>query len=486
MPTYTRTRTGCFTCREDGYKCDEQKPHCGRCLRLGKTCKGYGVRLKWHTLETPTTTKKTSSTASRKKNRKSPGTASTITTNITSTEGNTSPVSQTSTSSSPRSLLAIKRSSSSPSPFSYVPSDISFDDRRLLDHWSSLATVISMGTSGSGGEGNPFLVHLTPMLMQSEALRAVVCSMAASHLAVLRGHDRALHTVALQQRLRAASALRQTIEFSDAEPTLAAILMLQVSDRLFATEARIDHLAGAKAVVAKKGKFADWTGSRAQFLLSLCYYHDVLSSISRGTSPLFEFDDSLPVEGLASMVELTKLLRLVSQISGMVAMRGDPDALDARGREIEAALSCVVPDPPDEVEMDAVAHTTVAYKHAAFIYLYRAWYNIGAPHPLTRVHIEKTLHHLGCVPSSAPIISAHVWPTWTAGCEAIRPGLRQFVLERFDQMYEARHFPSLLRTKSDIQDVWVVKDAQRELSGVDNVDCIKVILQQRQREADLA
>ncbi|KAK8054635.1 hypothetical protein PG994_009702 [Apiospora phragmitis] len=466
MPPYTRTRTGCFTCREDGYKCDEQKPHCGRCLRLGKACKGYGVRLKWHTLETPTTAKTTKSPT--RKSRKSPGAAST-TTDDASSRSSLSPVGL----KSPQSLLVIN------SP-SYMPSDIRPEDRRLLDHWTGLATVISMGT---GGE-NPFLVHLTPMIMQSEALRAVVCSMAASHLAVLRD-DRAFQTVALQQRLRAASKLRQTIEFSDAEPTLAAILMLQVSDRLFATDARIDHLAGAKAVVSKRGKFADWTGSRAQFLLSLCYYHDVLSSISRGTSPLFDFDDSLPVEGLSCMRELTKLLRLVSQISGMVDL--GPDALDARGRQIEEALTRI-PDPPaeDEVHMDAVVHTTLAYKHAAFIYLYRAWRNIGAPHPLTRVHIEKTLHHLGCVPSSAPIISAHVWPTWTAGCEAISPHLRQFVLERFDQMYEARHFPSLVRTKSDIQDVWLVKDAGRERSGVDKVDCIKVILQQRQREADLA
>ncbi|KAK8001136.1 hypothetical protein PG991_013358 [Apiospora marii] len=468
MPPYTRTRTGCFTCREDGYKCDEQKPHCGRCLRLGKACKGYGVRLKWHTLETPATAKTTKSTS--RKSRKSPGAAST-TTDGSSSRSSSSPIGL----KSPQSLLVIK------SP-SYIPSDIRPEDVQLLNHWTSLASVISMGT---GGE-NPFLVHLTPMIMQSEALRAVVCSMAASHLAVLRD-DHSFQTVALQQRLLAASKLRQTIEFSDAEPTLAAILMLQVSDRLFATDTRIDHLAGAKAVVTKKGKFADWTGSRAQFLLSLCYYHDVLSSISRGTSPLFDFDDSLPVEGLSCMLELTQVLRLVSQISAMVGL--DPEALDARGRQIEAALgqvSAVDPPAEDEVHMDAVAHTTLAYKHAAYIYLYRAWRNIGAPHPLTKGHIERTLHHLGCVPSSAPIISAHVWPTWTAGCEAMAPHLRRFVLERFDQMYEARHFPSLVRTKSDIQDVWLAKDAQRELSGVDSVDCIKVILQQRQREADLA
>ncbi|KAK7956411.1 uncharacterized protein PG986_005633 [Apiospora aurea] len=304
----------------------------------------------WQTLETPATAKTTKSTASRKsrksttsrKSRKSPGAASTTTDGSGSSRSSSSPIGL----KGPQSLQVIKRSPS------YIPSDIRPEDLRLLDHWTSLATVISMGT---GGE-NPFLVHLTPMII---------------HLAVLRD-DRSLQTVALQQRLLAVSRLRQTIEFSDAEPTLAAILMLHLSDRLFATDTRIDHLAGAKAVVTKKGKFADWTGSRAQFLLSLCYYHDVLSSISRGTSPLFDFDDSLPVEGLSYILEVTKVLRLMSQISGMVGL--GPKALDVAGRHIEEALGQVSPDPPaeDEVYINAVAHTTLIYKHAAFIYLYRA------------------------------------------------------------------------------------------------------------------
>ena len=47
MATHKRSRTGCWTCREAGYKCDELKPFCGRCTRLRITCKGYGIKLKW-------------------------------------------------------------------------------------------------------------------------------------------------------------------------------------------------------------------------------------------------------------------------------------------------------------------------------------------------------------------------------------------------------------------------------------------------------
>lgn len=45
--TISRLRTGCWTCRRRGYKCDEAKPHCKNCLRLSLNCEGYAIRLKW-------------------------------------------------------------------------------------------------------------------------------------------------------------------------------------------------------------------------------------------------------------------------------------------------------------------------------------------------------------------------------------------------------------------------------------------------------
>lgn len=39
--------TGCWTCRSRKVKCDEQKPHCQKCIQRDLECEGYGLRLTW-------------------------------------------------------------------------------------------------------------------------------------------------------------------------------------------------------------------------------------------------------------------------------------------------------------------------------------------------------------------------------------------------------------------------------------------------------
>ncbi|KAI1390486.1 fungal-specific transcription factor domain-containing protein [Hypoxylon trugodes] len=445
MP-FSRTRTGCFTCREDGYKCDEKKPFCGRCIRLNKACKGYGVRLKW---QTPEGLSKSKLTKNKRHQRRSPDDETIV---------------------PDPSRQVIK-----PDPSCIIPNDVRPLDRYLLNHWSTtLATMVSMVSAPR----NPFLIHLSPMTSHSIALRSILCSIAACHLAILKNDD-SLHTLATRHRLIAVSSLRQTIQIDSPELSLAAILMLQVSDRLFIMDTGVDHLSGAKALISQGGVNGR-NSSNASFLLSLFSYYDVLTSVSRGTSPVFEFDGRFPIEGIESMRELTSVLRIVGQISRMRSQVGEE--LDASGRAVEEILNTL--DESDGTIGDA-GLTVQAYKHAAFVYLYRVWYNQGAPHPIALKHVRSCLSHLDSVPVSSPLVSAQVWPLWTSGCETIDPDQRQFVRDRIDAMYEARHLPSLRRIKQDIMDVWKIKDEQRNAIGVDNVDCIKAILQRRQREADL-
>ncbi|VUC29260.1 unnamed protein product [Clonostachys rosea] len=48
---HSRTFTGCRTCRKRHAKCDEAKPECGACRRLGLDCGGYLSQLSWITQE---------------------------------------------------------------------------------------------------------------------------------------------------------------------------------------------------------------------------------------------------------------------------------------------------------------------------------------------------------------------------------------------------------------------------------------------------
>ncbi|CDR44424.1 CYFA0S14e02586g1_1 [Cyberlindnera fabianii] len=40
-----RVRTGCWTCKKRRRKCDEGKPECNNCVKSGRTCEGYGLKL---------------------------------------------------------------------------------------------------------------------------------------------------------------------------------------------------------------------------------------------------------------------------------------------------------------------------------------------------------------------------------------------------------------------------------------------------------
>ncbi|KAI0160064.1 fungal-specific transcription factor domain-containing protein [Hypoxylon sp. FL1284] len=443
MP-FSRTRTGCFTCRDDGYKCDEQKPFCGRCVRLQKACKGYGVRLKW---QAPQGAPK-SRTAKSKQRQKG---------------------------ALPTACCESKGAVVRPDPSCIIPNDVNPINRYLLHHWSTtLASMVSMVPSPQ----NPFLVHLTPMISCSTPLRSVLCSVAACHLAILRRDD-SLYTLAIRHRLVAVSSLRRTIRTDFSELSLAAILMLQVSDKLFTVDSGVDHLSGAKAVISQGG-IDRWNSSSASFLLSMCSYYDILASVSRGVSPVFELDGKFPIEGIESMKELTSVLRVVGQISRM--RDHDGEDFDAQGHAIEKTLEAL--DQTDTASGD-VAHTVKAYKDAASIYLYRVWRNQGAPHPSALKHARRCLAELALVPVVSPLVSAQVWPLWTAGCESIDDDQRQYVRDRMSAMYEARHLPSLRRIQQDIEEVWKIKDKQRSLIGVDNVDCITAILRSRHREADI-
>lgn len=337
---------------------------------------------------------------------------------------------------------------------------------------------------------NPFLVHLTPMMLRSSALRSAVSSMAAGHLAVLRSSSSSsdsnsnnnMRALASRHMLHAVSSLRSTIQSADPQLSLAAILILQISDRLLETDSRVDHLAGARAVIAHSGGPASWTSPAARFLLSLCFYHDVMSSVSRAARPLLGGSAGCvaPLEDADSLARLTELVSVVGAISRMQGQSGQ--AHQRRGLAIRESLLRPAPAAPD----DDMENTIQAYRHAAVIYLYRVWDDDASALPPPKpAHARECIRHLLRVPVSSPSASAHAWPLWTAGCESVDPEPRGLVLDRLREMYESRRLPSLLRAREDMREVWAAKDAAREEFGTEDVDCCKVILHNRHREADL-
>jgi hypothetical protein len=488
MATHKRSRTGCWTCRGAGYKCDEQKPYCGRCVRLKITCKGYGVKLKWQddNISTPA-----------KRPRRATRKTSVETASISSSGSVINFSSTQATFTSPRDLISSPESTYSlpliaaASP--QLTTNLSSNDRWLLHYWvEQLSSLISVAPRRD--HTTPFQLHLTAMVHGSDALRSTVLSMAANHLA-LASEDPSLRIQAYRHQQDAIHHLQHLIQDplqSTTEPALATVLMMQISARLFGTDndaSVANHLAGAKAMITRRDTHSESASTR--FLLSLFAYHDILSSVSRGAPPLAEHDANFTaVEGEPAMRDIARILLVVARISRLQhaikvrrAHASEPalsEDENATGTEIQTAL-LAMELCPSQGQVSDINLTASAYRHAAFIYLYRTWLSIGAPNPITLSHVSACLSAIQRVPASSSLSSSHIWPLFTAGCEAVDVGHRAFVQHRFEDMYSAKRFPSLRRVMRDMEDVWSAKE-----QGGEGVDCIQVVLGRRGREVDLA
>ena len=250
-------------------------------------------------------------------------------------------------------------------------------------------------------------------------------------------------------------------------------------------------------IARRRTRMGSQTSPNEQFLTSLFAYHDILSSVSRGSSPLDIHDvDFDAIEGSPSMKGIAMVLQVVARISQFQQKAKAERLLSNRsdlqgdnfllGAQLQQSLNDLVFDiPMNDSEARNISLTAEAYRQAAFIYLYRVWFDMGAPNPTTVKHVQECIACIEQVPVDSPLASSHTWPLFTAGCETFDATQRQFVRERFLAMYNSRKFPSLKRVLRDVEDVWAAKDAEQVMGGM-KLDCIQVILQRRGREVDLA
>jgi len=483
-------------------------------------CKGYGVKLKWlddavSTLAKPPKKSRKKKALVEQEQAFSPSSVISFasTSALQSPEGTTPSLSSSTSPESTKSvpLLPLRKSPG----LSYGLSQL---DRWLLNYWvDHLSLLISVAPRM--GISTPFQRHLTAMAYESSALRSTILSMAANHLAT-SSNDSSLYLQSYRHQRDAICKLQRMIqdpEDINLEPALATVMMMQVSSRLFGDddEAHVaNHLTGAKAMIARRSSSRtggeNWlSSSSARFLTSLFAYHDILSSVSRGSQPLLDHTRAFfpAIEGEQNLKSIADVLLIVARISHLqhtikarrAASPSSPPLTEEEnttGRCIQQALLAMdfttTLDQPYQLE-DVIANTDIAataeaYRHAAFIYLYRTWLDIGAPNPISMEHISQCLVYLQRVDVHSPLTAAHMWPLFTAGCEAVDVSQRAFVMTRFEELWAAKRFPTLRRVARDVEVVWAAKDRERGAKGeggMAKVDCIQVILRGRGREVGL-
>ena len=117
--------------------------------------------------------------------------------------------------------------------------------------------------------------------------------------------------------------------------------------------------------------------------------------------------------------------------------------------------------------LNSILHNALAYKHSAFVYLYRAIYSWPRSHELVRHHAHQSLTHCVATVSSAGPMSALLWPLFVAACEATDLSDRERAGKAFMAVKKRQGMMNIERAWEIVKEVWRRADLAEMLEKVE-------------------
>jgi hypothetical protein len=119
--------------------------------------------------------------------------------------------------------------------------------------------------------------------------------------------------------------------------------------------------------------------------------------------------------------------------------------------------------PEERRRVHSILHNALAYRHSAFVYLYRTVHARGRSHALVQNHAHLALAHCVATVSHAGPMSALLWPLFVAACEAVGPDDRELAERAFDAIARRQGMMNIERAWDIVKEVWRRADfADRE------------------------
>ncbi|KAJ2975571.1 hypothetical protein NUW58_g8312 [Xylaria curta] len=375
--------------------------------------------------------------------------------------------------------------------------------RALVDHFCNVLSHLIVFREESG---NPFQQLVLPLSHNSSPVMNAIYALASAHLEYrgVENPEKSLyfHNQAIQGLSR---VIENQVKVNKNE--LLAAIMLLVYYEVLVQRGRTNiingHLKGAFAIMCLNQDILTPVGL---FLERAFGFYDVITALSLGTPPLSTAPSAgglLPVPpldappaspltnvdtllGMATtlwpiMHRLSNLLftkkeleeaQRMRQVSKMAVLRTE---FETTSQAIEAALAqwkpCLPPniaiqddvlvlkgaggeEIPEMARLQSILHNALAYRHSAFVYLYRTIYGYSPKHELVQQHSHAALHH--CVETTAARgpMSALLWPLFAAACEAIAPEDRELAKKAFSEIEQRQGMTNIQEAWGIIQEVW--------------------------------
>ncbi|KAI1173022.1 hypothetical protein F4777DRAFT_481139 [Nemania sp. FL0916] len=115
---------------------------------------------------------------------------------------------------------------------------------------------------------------------------------------------------------------------------------------------------------------------------------------------------------------------------------------------------------PETARLQSILHNALAYRHSAFVYLYRTIYGSSPRHRLVQRHAHRALHHCAETTAARGPMGALLWPLFAAACEAISPEDRELAKKAFSAIEQRQGMTNIQEAWRVIQEVWKRLDEQ--------------------------
>ncbi|KAI5858217.1 fungal-specific transcription factor domain-containing protein [Durotheca rogersii] len=480
-----RRAQGCWTCKRRKIGCDRHYPACDNCLRTGRECLGYGIRLAWP--DQPDGRRRLSRLPDHTIHHHEIDSAyyGKQFLNVTYSD-----LAVARKGVSPIGLSLIR---CQPRPSRTVPIFPNFHEKEshLLGYYKTrLSSMISTIDVHNGFRDDLLPMALSTHGATSDGLRNAILALSAFHL---WGAEHALSYKAEALRSFRSSIGRDSPGITETQ--LATSMMLCVYNVFDETEGNWGlHLAGAQVILRE---LAEIHGGQLRygFLYTWFLYHEILGSFSQpllygpeGPASLkllhdTAFDKSQIIGSLGCSVEV---MEIISYANGLRAaeLRGVPAGLSPEERAQKADEWHMIQNRITKLEQhlhpaDAsilaprertrIYTTAELYRIAALLYLLRTGES-AQNQDLRSMYLDEAFKALGRLE-----VCTSPWPLFVIACETESDHQRIMILQTLDRMDDTRHIGNVFVLRGIIESFWKQQDLQADSGRNTNIKWWNVV-----------
>ena len=108
----------------------------------------------------------------------------------------------------------------------------------------------------------------------------------------------------------------------------------------------------------------------------------------------------------------------------------------------------------EKARIHSIVNNALAYRHSAFVYLYRTIYGHDRAHPLVQSHAHLSLRHCAATVAHAGPMGALLWPLFVAACEAVAAEDRELTRKAFAAIDKRQGMMNIERSWDVVREVW--------------------------------